>query len=108
MKDILDFVLHDEEIKSYVQDRKLAFLESELGYAMHDQDDELNTKIIKIEYLLLNRLLIQALENISQNDTPERHAALIKEAFSVISQIQAEKINVLEKVSAFAKAPPLV
>ena len=57
MKDILDFVLHDEEIKSYVQDRKLAFLESELGYAMHNDNHELNTKIIKIEYLLLNKLL---------------------------------------------------
>lgn len=57
MKDILEFVLHDNEIKSFVQDRKLAFLESELGYAMHDHDDELNTKIIKIEYLLLNKLL---------------------------------------------------
>lgn len=57
MKDILEFVLHDDEIKSFVQDRKLAFLESELGYAMHDYDNELNTKIIKIEYLLLNKLL---------------------------------------------------
>lgn len=57
MKDILEFVLHDNEIKSYVQDRKLAFLESELGYPMQDQNDELNTKILKIEYLLLNKLL---------------------------------------------------
>lgn len=57
MKDILEFVLHDEEIRSYVHDRKLTFLESELGYPMLDHDDELNTKIIKIEYLLLNKLL---------------------------------------------------
>ncbi|MEO8965593.1 MAG: DEAD/DEAH box helicase [Gammaproteobacteria bacterium] len=57
MKDILDFVLHDEEIMSYVQDRKLAFLESELGYPMQNHNDELNTKILKIEYLLLNKLL---------------------------------------------------
>jgi len=34
------------------------------------------------------RYFRKALENISQNDTPERHATLIKEAFSVISQIQ--------------------
>ena len=57
MKDILDFVLHDEEIRSYVQERKLAFVESELGYDVLNQDDELNIKILKIEYLLLNRLL---------------------------------------------------
>jgi hypothetical protein len=57
MKDILDFVLHDKEIRSYVQERKLAFVESELGYDVLNQDDELNIKILKIEYLLLNRLL---------------------------------------------------
>lgn len=57
MKDILDFVLHDEEIKSYVQDRKLAFLEGELGYPVGNNDDEFNAKIIRIEYLLLAKLL---------------------------------------------------
>ncbi|WP_286883084.1 DEAD/DEAH box helicase [Sphingobacterium sp. UBA5980] len=64
MKDILEFVLHDDEIKSYVQDRKHAFLESELGYPMKDQNDELNKKVLKIEYLLLNKLLASRDEEI--------------------------------------------
>ncbi|MCX2481848.1 DEAD/DEAH box helicase [Pedobacter sp. MC2016-15] len=64
MKDILEFVLHDDEIKSYVQDRKLAFLESELGYPMKEQNDELNKKVLKIEYLLLNKLLASRNEDI--------------------------------------------
>lgn len=67
MKDILDFVLHDEEIKSYVQDRKLAFLESELGYSMHNENHSLNTKVIKIEYLLLNKLLSTRDQEIDHN-----------------------------------------
>ena len=37
------------------------------------------------------RYFRNALENISQNDTPERHSALIKEAFSVIAQVQSEQ-----------------
>lgn len=57
MKDILDFVLHDEEIRSYVQDRKLVFLENELGYSIQSNDEHLDRKILKIEYLLLHKLL---------------------------------------------------
>lgn len=57
MKDILDFVLKDKEIRSYVEDRKLAFIESELGYSVANDDDELNIKVLKIQSLLLNKLL---------------------------------------------------
>lgn len=43
------------------------------------------------------RYFRKALENISQNDTAERHGVLIKETFSVISQIQAnDQPNLLE------------
>ncbi|MEN5234348.1 DEAD/DEAH box helicase [Sphingobacterium faecium] len=63
MKDILEFVLNDEEIKSYVQERRLAFLESELGYSLDVRNVEQDTKVIKIEYLLVNKLLSSDDEN---------------------------------------------
>lgn len=67
MKDILEFVLRDEEISSFIQDRKLAYLESELGYPIDSLDYNLNTKIIKIEYLLLNKLLTTTEQQIDQS-----------------------------------------
>jgi hypothetical protein len=65
MKDILDFVLHDQEIRSYVQGRKIAFLESELGYELPDGDHDLNVRILRIEYLLLNKLLMSVGQDIN-------------------------------------------
>lgn len=67
MKDILQYVLHDDEIRSYVQDRKFAFLEGELGYSIPDNNDEFNRKILKIEYLLLNKLLSTKEEDIDNS-----------------------------------------
>lgn len=39
------------------------------------------------------RYFRKALENMSQNDTPERHSILLKETFTVVSQIQASMSN---------------
>ncbi|MFC3355513.1 DEAD/DEAH box helicase [Sphingobacterium zeae] len=81
MKDILEFVFNDEEIKSYVQERRLAFLESELGYPMDLGNIEQDTKVIKIEYLLINKLLSSStedFENFSQKGFYDQAYEILK------------------------------
>lgn len=67
MKDILQYVLHDDEIRSYVQDRKLAFLKGELGYSIPYNTPDIDRKILKIEYLLLNKVLTDYTESIEDS-----------------------------------------
>jgi len=57
MKDILEIVLNDNEIKSFLEDREISYVESEIGFGIIDNNEEQNSKILRIEYLLLNKLL---------------------------------------------------
>lgn len=91
MNNILDFVLKDPEIQSYVQDRRFAYLQSELGYDSEVQDIVRDTKILRIEFLLLNKLLSTSL----LGDTDKQ---LFEISYSVLKSFN---INDLEFLSLF-------
>lgn len=97
MKDIYDIVLNDIEIKSYIQERELSFLTSQIGYESTDFDQEKNETILRVAYLLLTKLLSgrltvpsNVLNNVADNPSNE----LFDTAYSILKSFNIYDSNV--------------
>ncbi|MDL5247126.1 DEAD/DEAH box helicase [Leptospira weilii] len=87
MKNILDIIIEDQEIRSFLTEREKSYLAGEVGFKNFEQNTDVIEKIFRIEYLFLNQLLTDGVIINTQID-------LFNTAYSILKSYDIYDSNV--------------